>query len=524
MTQVLNIFRKDTRRFWPEILVSAAITAALMWIGPYLWRGSMNDYAAQMLRELALLLDPLMVISWMLLISRVVHAEPLVGDRQFWITRPYEWKKLLAAKLLFVAAYVYAPFLAMECVLLARAGFAPAHWIAGLLLNLAMVSAVLVLPLLAAATVTSNFGKMALIAIGVLLGWVVLEVLVQVLIVLMPGGNPDRTVGSLLIFALALALCTAAVVVQYSARRTRVALLLLGGMLAAVVAVFLVAPDRLLVDREYAQSGGGMAAAFDAATYAHGRSTSEWGSGSSILIGTDVPVTVSGMGDGYAALFDDVKFTLKAANGAEWTSGWEHLSYPAEGGYADDQKQNPGTKDAQIQIKMPRQVYDRFSGMPVGLQMTLAVTEARISGVTEVPASAGEVNVPGFGYCEASGLPNSKRGGAGYIACRSPLRMPLTSMRVRDTYQPCPSDHRADVPEETRTVWSNWEGSSDRIATDLFLVPVAVRNEMFGNSFVTEKGVAMCPVRASLTFTQYAPVRRTERSLTVEGFQLQPQE
>jgi len=30
----------------------------------------------------------------------VVHAESLVGDRQFWITRPYEWKKLLTAKAL----------------------------------------------------------------------------------------------------------------------------------------------------------------------------------------------------------------------------------------------------------------------------------------------------------------------------------------------------------------------------------------------------------------------------------------
>jgi hypothetical protein len=38
-----------------------------------------------------------------------VLAEAIPGDRQFWITRPYRWKSLLGAKLLFIIAFVNLP-------------------------------------------------------------------------------------------------------------------------------------------------------------------------------------------------------------------------------------------------------------------------------------------------------------------------------------------------------------------------------------------------------------------------------
>ena len=44
---------------------------------------------------------------WLVLISRVVHDEGLVGDRQFWITRPYPWQILLTAKLAFIFAFIF---------------------------------------------------------------------------------------------------------------------------------------------------------------------------------------------------------------------------------------------------------------------------------------------------------------------------------------------------------------------------------------------------------------------------------
>jgi hypothetical protein len=73
------------------------------------------------------------VVSWALLILRSSHAECLVGDRQFWVTRPYEWKQLLAAKLLFVAVFVDLPLLILQVFLLVMDGYQPASHISGLL-------------------------------------------------------------------------------------------------------------------------------------------------------------------------------------------------------------------------------------------------------------------------------------------------------------------------------------------------------------------------------------------------------
>jgi hypothetical protein len=93
-------------------------------------------------------------------------------------------------------------------------------------------------------------------------------------------------------------------------------------------------------------------------------------------------------------------------------------------------------------------------------------------------------------------------------------------MRVRVSYLPCPADQSGHNTEETRTIWSNWEGSTDAMPTDLFLVPVANRNEMIESGFPDENGVALCPERATLTFTRYQPVRRTQIGVTIPDYRL----
>ena len=101
MNQVWNIFRKDARHHWPEIAASLALLVAFAWLDIRSW-SSFDDgiatgaaaafsffFVSQMLPGL---IKPLLLLSWMFLIVRVVHEESLVGDRQFWVTRPYDWK------------------------------------------------------------------------------------------------------------------------------------------------------------------------------------------------------------------------------------------------------------------------------------------------------------------------------------------------------------------------------------------------------------------------------------------------
>ena len=141
MKQVIHIFAKDSRHFWPEIVVSLAITAAFTWIYPNHWTQNNLRFGSYVRISpewelLAGILTLLVPVSWWLLITRVIHAESLVGDRQFWLTRPYEWRKLLGAKLLFLLVYLYVPLVIVKLVLLAQAGFHPVSYIPGLLFNL----------------------------------------------------------------------------------------------------------------------------------------------------------------------------------------------------------------------------------------------------------------------------------------------------------------------------------------------------------------------------------------------------
>src|ERR1017187_9113478 len=122
MNQVLHIFRKDTRRFWLEILASFAALAIYVVHYPARWNAMLPSPIQQPNDNWMMYV---VVAAWWLLIARVIHAESLVGENQFWLTRPYEQKKLLAAKALFIGVWVYVPFVIAQMLVLAESGFSP---------------------------------------------------------------------------------------------------------------------------------------------------------------------------------------------------------------------------------------------------------------------------------------------------------------------------------------------------------------------------------------------------------------
>ena len=148
MKQALHIFAKDARHFWPEITVSLVITAVFAWTYRYTWMADMvpGIPKLQYLQKLAEIVAGLVPVSWWILITRAVHAESLVGDRQWWITKPYEWPQLLGSKLLFLAAFVLLPFCVAQCVLLEVAGFHWFEYMPGLGFSLVLVLGILVGP------------------------------------------------------------------------------------------------------------------------------------------------------------------------------------------------------------------------------------------------------------------------------------------------------------------------------------------------------------------------------------------
>jgi len=87
MKRILGIFRKDVRHLWPQALLFWAVLGI-----PAAMHHLVNWLSAD---RMALLLQPL--ACWLLVVS-VIHGETLVGHQQYWLTRPYSRKHLMAAK------------------------------------------------------------------------------------------------------------------------------------------------------------------------------------------------------------------------------------------------------------------------------------------------------------------------------------------------------------------------------------------------------------------------------------------
>src|SRR6266446_4223480 len=116
MRQALHIFAKDVRCFWLQIEVSLLVVAAFTWVA--LRRSPLGTDLSHISPEAWDTATFLVLVAGLILIVSVIHAEALPGDRQFWLTRPYSWKSLLAAKALFVFTFVNIPMLAANAIVI----------------------------------------------------------------------------------------------------------------------------------------------------------------------------------------------------------------------------------------------------------------------------------------------------------------------------------------------------------------------------------------------------------------------
>ena len=110
------------------------------------------------------------------LVARLVHKDPTVGDTAFWLSRPLSRVRLLAGKSLFLLLAVILPSLLVEVVLLLICGATPQD-------TLRSVPQILFLTLLAVASlamlaaVTTNLARTSLLGVLVFLGLAVLVTL-----------------------------------------------------------------------------------------------------------------------------------------------------------------------------------------------------------------------------------------------------------------------------------------------------------------------------------------------------------
>jgi hypothetical protein len=195
IASVLLIFRKDVRRLWPNVLAFWAVMAgatALSCINSDRFRWSRNNLLPSAV--------PLQWLACWLLVVLLIQQERLVGHEQYWLTRPFSWKALLAAKTLFLATMVGPPL--WICNILVR----------DRLLQPIPLTVFLILPAVAFAAVTSNLGQALLAFVGTAFVLTVLSPQIERL-------RADRLVPALLVALLSLAV----ILFQYSSRRETLA-------------------------------------------------------------------------------------------------------------------------------------------------------------------------------------------------------------------------------------------------------------------------------------------------------------
>jgi hypothetical protein len=328
MNQTQHIFAKDARRFWAEIALSVAITAAFVFLEPYEWIGKYEPQNGSLM-TLAALLTGLVPVSWWVAITRVVHEERLVGDTQFWITRPYAWTSLLAAKLAFVLAFLYVPLFLAQLALLAQAGFAPLAYLPGLLYNLLLITCLIALPLAAIASVTSSFARMTLTLLGILVGIIAFFTFASLADSYWTS-DEGGSLGNRISIALVFVVLAIAIVLQYARRTVWSSRRLLIALPLLLLAVGFSASkyEQAQIDRIYlpAQAGTPIRLAYspDQASY----ETSSFEASPRAQIPIKIRLAESGVGDGFLVLIDAVRVELRAPDGSHWESQWRRV-----GGY-----------------------------------------------------------------------------------------------------------------------------------------------------------------------------------------------
>jgi hypothetical protein len=448
------------------------------------------------------ILKLLIPVSWWLLIARVIHAEALVGDRQFWLTRPYEWKKLLGAKALFLAVFLYLPLLIAQCLLLFIAGFRPLSFLSGLLFNLFLITGILVLPLMAIASVTATFARVTVTLLAGLAGFIAF-----IAISLLFSNSVSIPSGGHLGIPLAFCFCATIVVLQYAARRVRISRLLLIALPIVMILSGLAIPESAAISHAYPRAGAEQEAPVQLTLL---RDTPHPATTYLIRanqVQVSIPLQVSGVAEGSALITDSLQVTVDAANGSRWTSPWQgaNLYYL------------PGTSESGVNFLMSRAFLDQVRSMPVTLHFTLALTQVQSGNVKSIPLSTQDFSVPDFGICALD--PRLMEGQFFGISCKFALRQPrLTYISARWEESPCAAPQ---LDSNTGVEGDAWMGTLDNSPADFGITSVWGAPIGLSNATKVEGNKAeprhLCP-GTPLTFTQYNFVRRLQYEFAIPDF------
>jgi hypothetical protein len=479
--------------------MSVSVVFAAAFMDRYLWLADPNDampfawrVSHDPLRLLAEAFVVLIPFSWWLLIERTVHAETLIGDKQFWITRPIDWKSLLSAKLLFLLAFLYLPFAIAQCIELNRAGFPILPALPGLLFLLILVTGILVVPLLTLAVLTRNFSRLLLTLLGLLLAVAAIAYVANKF----DSNSVSTPYSDRFSIPILLVFAGFAIVFQYARRKTWLAraVLLPLPLVIALIATFM--PNRSMVESAYPRPDQLAAEPVLLAST----------SGTFMRQGSDdgifelvFPMNAEGVAPNHAVLIDNILATIEDAS---WTSDWQAVY---------NHNVLPGNYHTELVVHLKSKDYERLRTSAHTLKLHFALTEVQAGHVTTIDHPNQNFSISSFGIC-APAIMSRYFDDNRSILCRTALHGPdLTFIRTIGSTTGCDAQaSQEDVP------LGAWEGSLDNDPAEFGLTSVWNHSIYLANLSADTK-VSRCPDRP-LHFTHYTLVRRTQTELSIPDF------
>jgi hypothetical protein len=423
--QPLHILQKDLRHLLPETLVSLFFFALFAFTASY--DRTQSDIGPY-LPLVKYLLYVLMPITWMVVISRLIQDEPLVGDRQFWTSRPYHWASLLAAKFLYLILFLYLPFLLMQVFLLLHAGLYPTTALGPLFHNLLLLSVFIVVPIAVISAVTSSFVWVLLAMLG---GIVYCSILWVVVFLLKLRYLTPPTLQPFL-YAVMLLLPLAVMVFQYARRRTVTARLLLLATPLLVALIVLAFPASALVKQAYPIPAADAKdlPKLDALPDQFRPKQPEPGNLEVVRGNVEVvvPFTVAKIDRESNYVVDGASITIDAP-GLHWVSPYDAghiLNQPP-------QQLNSGSPFGFVRASVPVDIFDKLRNIPADVHVSLATDHFKADKPETWKASGDRFSVPGNGVCTFD-----KVSSANPPICRYPFKSPeLNVVTANVTQGPC---------------------------------------------------------------------------------------
>lgn len=393
MRLMLHIFKKDARRLWWANATSLVALAALA--------GFDSGRTNVALDSGESLLNLLVPVFWAFVAVLVIQDEAPVGDRQFWIARPYPWAVLLGAKALALVTFIHVPSFAADCAVLVARGFDPLLSLPTLFAKQVTFALAVTVPAAALATVTRNLVQFVSTAVVVVGAVVFLDG------TLMPSELFWASVGAgQRIIPLVCVAITGAVMLflQYSRRRTNLArgLAAVGLLGAGLTCIFVpreyvFRTQCVLLGLRIAPQPASMGAVIGKKPNVRQHRTRALSGNTAILW---IPLRLSGMDQtlGMRGRYSEqLDLELIGSNGEKWRGPYFSFSGPFSKGRILFSSQG----EASIFLMLDRSFYDRIKDVKVTIRGKVGLTFYRWREPVRMPALSDSTPVLGLGRCSS---------------------------------------------------------------------------------------------------------------------------